>query len=76
MRHGKTIYGRHTPLNISRIKSIKIIAKTSLFKYTKKFTTKKWKFSDKNSDIFHIFLILGGSNEDPQSMFLRGNKKK
>ena len=28
--------------------------KTSLFKCTENFTTKKWKFSDKNSDIFHI----------------------
>ena len=28
------------------------ITKTSLFKYTENFTTKKWKFSDKNSDIF------------------------
>ena len=26
----------------------------TLFKYTENFTTKKWKFSDKNSDIFHI----------------------
>ena len=31
---------------------IKIITKTSLLKYTENFTTKKWKFSDKNSDIF------------------------
>ena len=34
------------------------ITKTSLFKYAENFTTKKkkkkWKFSDKNSDIFHI----------------------
>ena len=30
------------------------ITKTSLFKYTENFTTKKWKFSDKNSDIFPI----------------------
>ena len=29
--------------------------KTSLFKYAENFTTKKWKFSDKKSDIFHIF---------------------
>ena len=28
--------------------------KTSLFKYTENFTNKKWKFSDKKSDIFHI----------------------
>ena len=26
----------------------------SLFKYIENFTTKNWKFSDKNSDIFHI----------------------
>ena len=50
-------------------------------KYIEKFTTKTWKFSDKNSDIFHISaqnldcgysLELprrGGSNEYPQSMF-------
>ena len=30
------------------------IMKTRLFKYTENFTTKNWKFSDKNSDIFHI----------------------
>ena len=30
--------------------------KTSLFKYTENFTTKIWKISDKNSDIFHIFI--------------------
>ena len=30
------------------------ITKTSLNKYTENFTTKRWKFSDKNSDIFHI----------------------
>ena len=59
-----------------------IITKTSLFKYTEYFTTKKMKISDKNSDIFHIsaqnldcwYLLeppqRGGSNEYPQSMFL------
>ena len=31
-----------------------LITKTRLFKYTENFTTKNWKFSDKNSDIFHI----------------------
>ena len=30
------------------------ITKTRLFKYTENFTTKKWKFLDKNSVIFHI----------------------
>ena len=51
------------------------------------FTTKNWKFSDKNSDIFHITaqnvdcgysLELphwGSSKEYPQSMFLSRNKK-
>ena len=35
-------------------------------------TTKKWKFSDKNSDISHT----SGQNIDyPQSMFLGRNKK-
>ena len=28
--------------------------KTRLFKYIENFITKTWKFSDKNSDIFHI----------------------
>ena len=63
------------------------IKKTSLFKHTENFTTKKWKFSDKNSDIFHISTQntdcgyslepprRGGSNEYPQSMFLSRNKK-
>ena len=48
---------------------------------------KKWKFSDKNSDIFHISAQnidkwyslepprRGGSKEYPQSMFLSRNKK-
>ena len=31
-----------------------LITKTCLFKYTENFTTKNWKFSDKNSDIFNI----------------------
>ena len=61
--------------------------KTCLFKYIENFTTKNWKFSDKNSDIFYIsaqnidcvYSIepprRGGSNEYPQSMFLSRNKK-
>ena len=52
-----------------------------------KFTTKKWNFSDKNSDFFHVSAQIidfgyllelshwGGSNEYPQSMFLSRNKK-
>ena len=54
------------------------ITKTCLFKYIENFTNKKCKFSDKNSDIFHIptqNLNRGGSNEYPQSMFLSRNKK-
>ena len=57
------------------------IMKTRLLKYIENFTTKNWKFSDKNSDIFHISAQnidcgnslepprWGGSNEYPQSMF-------
>ena len=59
-----------------------------LFKYTENFSTKKkWKFSDKNSDIFHISAQnidcgyslepprRGGFNEYPQSMFLSKDKE-
>ena len=58
-----------------------IITKTRLFKYIEKFTAKNWKFSDTNSDIFHISTQnidcgyplepprWGGSNEYQQSMF-------
>ena len=58
------------------------------FKYTENVTTKNWKFSYKNSDIFHISAPnidcgysleppwWGGSNKYPQSMFLSRNKKK
>ena len=38
------------------------ITKTRLFKYIENFTTKNWKFLDKNSDIFSDFCskqILG-----------------
>ena len=63
------------------------ITKTRLFKYIENFTTKKnGKFSEKNSDIFHISAQnidcgysleprRGGSNGYPQSMFLSRNKK-
>ena len=55
--------------------------------YWKFYHKKNWKFSDKNSDIFHISAQnidceyslepprRGGSNEYPQSMFLSRNKK-
>ena len=64
-----------------------VITKTRLFKYTENFTKENRKFSDKNSDIFHISaqnidcgnsLELprrGGYNEYPQSMFFSRNKK-
>ena len=63
------------------------IRKTRLFKYIENFTSKNWKFSDKNSDIFHISAQnidcgysleppwWGGSNKYPQSMFLSRNNK-
>ena len=63
------------------------ITKTSLFKQTENFTTNKWKFSDKNSDICHIsaqnincrysleLSLWGSSKEFPQSIFLSRNKK-
>ena len=55
--------------------------------YRKFHLPKNWKFLDKNYDIFHISALnidcgyslepprWGGSNEYPQSMFLRRNKK-
>ena len=67
--------------------NIKNIMKTCLFKYIEHFITRNWKFSGKNSDIFHISaqnidcgysLELpqwGSSNKYPQSMFLSRNKK-
>ena len=73
---------------------ITVIVYTSLWHYENmriqiywKFYHQKWKFSDKNSDIFNIFAQnidcgyslepprRGGSNEYPQSMFLSRNKK-
>ena len=69
------------------LSGILYIMKTCLFKYIENFTTKNWKFSDRNSDIFHISaqnidygysLELpqwGSSNEYLQSMFLSRNKK-
>ena len=63
------------------------LQKTRQFKYIENFTATNWKFSDKNSYIFHISAQnidcgyslepprRGGSNEYPQSMFLSRNKK-
>ena len=40
---------------VRHVENIDNITKTRLFKYTENFTTKKWKFSDKNSIFFfHI----------------------
>ena len=36
---------------------MKFITKTSLFKYTENFTTEKWKFLGKNSNLFFKFLL-------------------
>ena len=52
-----------------------VITKTRLFKYIENFTTKNWKFSDKNSDIFSYFCSKHTSNEYPQSTFLSRIKK-
>ena len=61
--------------------------KTRLFNYIENFTTKNWKFSDKNSNIFHISAQnincgyslepprRGGSNEYHKLCFLSRNKK-
>ena len=43
-------------LCLSRDIAMHTITKTRLFKYIVNFTTKNWKFSDKNSDIFFMFL--------------------
>ena len=59
--------------------------KTRLFKYIENFTTKNWKFSDKNTDIFHISAqnINCGTRtaetvltSTQKSMFFSRNKKK
>ena len=61
--------------------------KTCLFKNTEYFTTKKWKFSEKNTDFLNISAQnidcgysleppqWGISNKYPQSVFLSRNKK-
>ena len=63
------------------------VKKTRLFKYMENFTSKTENFRIKNSDIFHISAQnidcgyslesprQGGSNENPQFMFLSRNKK-
>ena len=68
------IYFRRRRLQNNSLETITTITKTRLFKYIENFTTKNWKFSDKNL-IFFIFLLKtycgyslepprrGGSNE-------------
>ena len=68
-------------LNVTLTDSRKDITKRRLFKYIEKITIKNSKFSDKNSDNFHIYTQnidckysleqsrRGGSNEYPQSLF-------
>ena len=50
-----------------------VITKTSLCKFIENFTSKNWKFLDKNSHIFHTCAqnidCGGGSNKYSQSMF-------
>ena len=70
-----------TNLTLHRNDGKGLITQSSLFKYTENFTTKKWKFSDKNSGIFFLSSQnidcgyslephrRGGSNEYPQSIF-------
>ena len=81
------ISGQLWYIQISEVNTVSSIKKTRLFKYIENFTTKNWKFSDKNSAFFHIAAqnidcghlleppCWGGSNEYPQSMFLSRNKK-
>ena len=78
MSHRATVF----TLNISTLN----ITKTCLLKYTENVTTKKWEFSDKNSDIFYISAQnlaceytlekaqWDGSNEYPQSVISRNKK--
>ena len=50
MRHAFVTYRK----KIAYASRQSVITKTHLFKYTENFTTKKGKFSEKKSDIFHI----------------------
>ena len=80
-------YYRDNPFYLELWQVLAYIMKIRLFKYIEIFTTKIWKFSDKNSGIFHISAQnidcgyslepppQGSSNAYPQSMFLSKNKK-
>ena len=73
---------------LSRNKKNNVYPCKPQFSYIKVEFKAVWKFSDKNSDIFHISaqnidcgyslepLRRGGSNEYPQSMFLSRNKSR
>ena len=75
------------PSNLLLLDKICFITKTRLYKYIENFTSKNWKFSDKNSDIFHFFAqnidcgylleppCRGDSNVYPQSMLLAKIRK-
>ena len=56
-------------VTFNELQCTSFITKTGLFKYIENFTTKKGKFSDKNSDIFHIpaqNIVCGYPLELPQ----------
>ena len=81
------VMGRNSNRSTTLEWSMVYITKTRLCKYIENFTSKNWKFSVKNSDIFHISAQnidcgysleqprRGGSNGYPQSMFLSRSKK-
>ena len=48
--HSQNIHSEQQKLYV-----LNVITKTRLFKYIENFTSKNWKFSDKNFDIFSIF---------------------
>ena len=52
VRPDEMLYSPVSDLGLQSL--LRPITKTRLFKYIENFTTKNWKFSDKNSDIFHI----------------------
>ena len=76
------VFWKKKEKTITNLLSVEFSMKICLFKYIENFTTKNWKFSDKNYDIFRnsakniecgYSLELpqwGSSNEYPQFMFL------
>ena len=75
------------PKTVRMVNTLRKHAYSNILKIWPQKKKKKWKFSDKNSDIFHISAQnidcgyalepprWGGSNTYPQSMFLSRNKK-